>query len=84
MAGVVLCAFHFYVLRVLAVTFAAGLVWWASLLLLLGPPVSVAALIVSMRAPRQGAAAVLSAILIVTYIVVWAPIIPRLTFKFGG
>ena len=84
LAAVVLCAFQFYALWVLAATFAAGLVWWANFLLILGPLVAVAALVVSLRAPRQAVAAVLSALVILTYVAVWAPIVPQLTIKPGG
>jgi len=82
--GIVLCVFHFYAMWVLAATFAAGLVWWASILVLLGPFAALLSLFVCLWRPRQLIAAALNAILLVIYIGLWAPIIPRLSFRAGG
>jgi predicted ferric reductase len=83
-ASLTLGAFHYYLLWMMAATFATGLVWWANLVLALGPLVAVASLIVSMRSPRQVVPAVLSGLVVLAYVVIWAPLIPHLTFRDGG
>ena len=82
--SLILGVFHYYALWTLAVTFAAGLVWWASLLLVLGPPVAIISLVVSLRRPRQLIPAALSGLVVLAYVVIWAPLVQHLTFRGAG
>ena len=83
-ASVGLFAFHYFALWTLAATFAAGLAWWASILVILGPPVSIASLIFSFRSPRQVGAGIASGFVVLAYVVIWAPLISGLSFKSGS
>ena len=83
-ASVALLGFHLYAFWVLASTFAAGLVWWASLLVFLGPPVALACLVCSLRQPRQPSALAVSSLILVVYVILWAPLVPRMNIKLGG
>jgi len=78
--GVALLVFHLYALSVLVGTFAAGLAWWANLLLVLGPAVAVFSLVLCVRRPRQGIAALLNGVVVLVYLGVWVQIIPQLRF----
>jgi len=84
LASVGLCGFHYFALWTLAATFAKGLAWWASILMVLGPPVAVTSLIFSLRSPRQVGACVISWFVILTFVLLWAPIVLRLSFRHKG
>jgi hypothetical protein len=73
-----LFAFHLYAIWVLAATFASGLIWWAAVLFLLGPPVCLLALIVSGLKPRQRAALILSLAVFLLYLVIWVPMLTHM------
>lgn len=58
-------------LWVLLSTFAAGLVWWASLCLVLAGPLALAGFLLSFVRPRQLVAAWLNGILVITFATIW-------------
>jgi hypothetical protein len=43
-----------------------------------------ASLIVSLRSPREFIPAVLTGLVVLAYVIIWAPIVPHLTFRGGG
>jgi hypothetical protein len=68
-------------LYTLAATFAAGLAWWASALVLLGPPVALTTLVLSLRAPRQLGACVASSFVIISHAVIWTWLLSHMTWQ---
>ena len=74
-------AFHLYALWLLAATFAGGLVWWADVLLAVGPLMAVAAVVTTARRPMQRLATVVNAAVVLAYVVLWAQLIPRLEWR---
>jgi len=76
--------FHYWALYVLAATFAAGLVWWAGALVLLGPVLAFTTLVLGLLKPRQLGACAVTGVLILIYVAIWAPIIPRLSWQPHG
>jgi hypothetical protein len=73
-----LFAFHLYAIWVLAATFASGLIWWAAVLFLLGPPVCLLALIVAGLKPRQRTALILNSAVLLLYLIMWIPMLPHM------
>jgi hypothetical protein len=71
--------FHYYALWVLAATFAAGLVWWAAILTLLGPLLGVVAFVYSIRKPRSTMALLINSLVSAMYLVIWIPMLLRFT-----
>ncbi len=63
---------HFFGSWVLATTFASGLLWWMSLLTLLGPLVALTAFVVTLRKPVQSVLATLNGLFVLVYTVFWA------------
>jgi hypothetical protein len=78
--SVALFVVHFYGFWVIFSTFAAGLVWWMNLLTLVGPPVTLIALVVTLRRRAQPILASLNAVLMVVYAIFWARLIPQLSW----
>lgn len=76
--SVALFALHLYALSIVAGSAPGEAGWWARLLLVLGPLVVVAALGLSLRAPRQEVMAILCGLLILFYLGVWVQVIPTL------
>jgi hypothetical protein len=76
-----LFGFHYFALWTLAATFASGLTWWANLLLSLGPITALASLVINLRSPRQPAAAVVSGVVVLAYLVIWLPLLSHLSTK---
>jgi hypothetical protein len=60
-----------WALWVLASTFAAGLVWWASLCLVLAGPLALVGFLLSLVRPRQPGAAWLNGILVIIFATIW-------------
>ena len=56
---------------VLVSTFAAGLIWWASLCLVLAGPLALAGFLLSLVRPRQPGAAWLNGILVIIFATIW-------------
>jgi hypothetical protein len=81
--NVALLGFHCYALWVLATTFAAGLVWWAGIPTVLGPPVGIGAFVFSILSPRSRAVFWINAAVVSVYLVIWIPLIPGLTLDTG-
>lgn len=79
-ASVALCCAHLCILWVLGTSQASGLVWWANILLLAGPPLALLSLVAALRAPRRALLSMLNGIILAVYVAVWTPIVPRLTF----
>jgi type II secretory pathway component PulM len=79
-ANIAFLGFHYYALWVLATTFAAGLVWWAGVLTVLGPPLALVAFVCSILKPRGRTALVINSVVLTVYLVIWIPLIPRLPF----
>jgi hypothetical protein len=81
LSSVALLCFHYYALWVLAATFAAGLVWWANVVLLAGPVVTVVALVYTVRTPVQRIAMVANVVAALVYAVIWARLISGLEWR---
>lgn len=70
--NVVLFGFHYWALWILASTFAAGLVAWASALFFLGPLIALAAISASLWM-REGKWILSNLAVIVAYAALWLP-----------
>jgi hypothetical protein len=64
-------AIGLWALWVLASTFAAGLVWWAGLCVVLAGPLALAGLFLSLVRPRQPWPAWLNCILVIIFATIW-------------
>ena len=80
-ASVALLLFHLCALWSMAATFASGLVWWANILLLAGPVVTLIALIRTIRKPARPIPAIANAFAALVYIVIWAQLLPKLEWR---
>ncbi len=79
--SVFLFVVHFFGFWVLATTWATGLVWWMNVLTLLGPPVALTALVVTLRKRAQPVLATLNGLFVLAYTVFWAWLIPHLSWR---
>ena len=77
-ASVGLFVLHLYALSVVTGSPAGGAGWWTTLFVVLGPLAALAALGLSLRAPRQEVMAILSGLLILFYLGVWVQVVPLL------
>jgi hypothetical protein len=73
-ALILLTVVSFAAIQALA-SWAAGLVWWAGLALLLTGPLAVGNLVLAMRSPRRKIAAVISAVVAAIHAYFWALIL---------
>jgi hypothetical protein len=81
LAGV---ALSYWGIWVLVAYFAAGLVWYASLALLISGPVAAVGAGVARRQPRQHAAMWFGVSAFVAWVTLWVLMLTKLGFTFGG
>jgi hypothetical protein len=79
--GVLGVALSYYAIWVLLAYFAAGLVWYANLALLVSGPVSAIGAAIAFRSPRQKLALTLGILGFVLWIVLWVLMFAVLGFR---
>ena len=81
--GLLGVALSYYAVWVLAVSFAAGLVWYANFALLMSGPTSGMGAVVAFRKPRQKLALILGAMGFALWVILWILSFAVLGFKLG-